>query len=52
MTNFITIAVLVCQVGVSNKRSCFDKVTENLRDNEVKYAVLFQYYKCSDRLYK
>lgn len=51
MTNFITIAVLVC-VGASNQLQCFDKGSENLRDNEVKSAVLFQYYKCSDKLYR
>lgn len=52
MTNFITIAVLVCQMGVSNKMTCTDKGTENLRDNEVKSSTLFQYYKCSDKQMK
>lgn len=49
MTNFITIAVLVCQMGASKMMLCSDKGTENLRDNEVKSSIIFQYYKCNDR---
>jgi hypothetical protein len=52
MTSFITIAVLICQVGASNRLQCYDKGAENLRDNEVKTSVAFQYYKCSDNIYR
>lgn len=48
MTNFITIAVLVCQVGASHKFMCYDKGSGNLRENEIKTSVAMTYYKCND----
>lgn len=52
MTNFITIAVLICQVGASNKLLCFDKGSENLRQSDVKTSKALVFFKCEDRQYK
>lgn len=56
MINFVTIAIVVCTLNVSNKHPkdlfCYDKGIENLRATDIASSSPFDFYKCTDKYMK